>query len=117
MVNLTNIFQNAAVATGNGQAAGVRDLGSYTLDVQLGGSTSTVQFEGQASDLVAGATPVWRSVAATPLAGGSDVTSATADGCWVVKCAGLSQIRARISAYTGPGSVTIQGYGSYAHRW
>lgn len=115
-VDLTCLFQANATGTGNGTAAGCNGLASYSMDVQLGGATATITFEGLAYVSVGAAT--WRTIGAYPSAGGSIATTAAADGTWIVPCAGLASIRARISAYTGPGTgVYVQGYGSYAPRW
>jgi hypothetical protein len=64
--------------------------------IQLTGTFSaTLQFEGTTSS---GGTFV--AIAATPVAGGSAVTSATATGSWRVTASGFAQIRVRCSAFT-----------------
>lgn len=63
--------------------------------IQLTGTFSaTLQFEGVTQQ---GGTFV--SVAATPLAGGSAVTSSTGTGAWRVTASGLSQLRVRCSTF------------------
>ena len=71
--------------------------------VQLTGTFSgTVQFEGSADG------NTWVAIAATPVAGGSAVTSATGTGAWGMNVSGLSYVRARCSTYTsGTVQVTI----------
>ena len=72
-----------------------------TVGATLAGTwVATQQFEGSAD----GGT-TWVSVPATPAAGGSTVTSATADGTWTISSAGYSFIRIRTSAWTS-GSAT-----------
>ncbi len=116
-VDLTFEFQSGAAGTGNGEAAGVNGLAAYSMDIQLGGATATITFEGLASNLGVGV-ETWRTIGAYPVTGGVIATTAGADGIWIVPCAGLAYIRARISAYTGPGTgVYVQGYGSYVPRW
>ncbi len=120
-LELTKVFQNGATANGNGNVAGVNGLASYSMDLAgVTASGCTINFEGQCSDQAtvpfgSGGTtppgPIWRAIAADP------VGAATSDGIWIVKCAGLSQIRARISGYSGAVPVYVQGYGSYMPRW
>lgn len=114
-VDLTCVFQNGALADGDGTAAACNGLASYSMDVQGPGGGATINFEGLVANL-GGAAVTWRSVAAYPVAGGAAVNSTTGAGLWIVSCAGLASVRARISSY-GSGTIYVQGYGSYAPRW
>lgn len=129
-LDLKMIFQNGATANGNGNVAGVNGLASYSMDLAgVTASGCTINFEGQCSDQAtvpfgSGGTtppgPIWRAIAADPVgaaAATAAVTTATSDGTWIIKCAGLSQIRARISGYSGAVPIYVQGYGSYMPRW
>lgn len=72
------------------------DGGQYNaVGIQIAGTFSaTVAFEGSVD------CATYVAINATPLAGGSAVTSATAAGQWVASPAGLCRMRARISSYT-----------------
>ncbi len=100
-------MQNAAVATGNGTPLYTADAESGTYAVvalQVTGTfVGTVTFE----CTIDGANWVpleMKSIGASVTV----ATSATAPGIWVATVLGLSQVRARVSAYTS-GSVTVQG--------
>jgi hypothetical protein len=80
--------------------------------IQLAGTFSaTLQFEATnaAQPFDPANSASWTSIAMTPLAGGSTVTSATAVGTWQTNIAGLTAIRVRCSTYaSGTVVVTIQ---------
>lgn len=103
-------MQNAAVANGNGTSLVVTGYATALLQATSSPSMSggtTVNFEGSAD----GGT-TWVSVVAHQLGtSGSQITTATADADFRINCAGLSHLRARISAYSA-GTVTIKGYAS-----
>ena len=100
------IMQSAAVATGNGTAAEVTDeTGGYrVLTVQVQGiTTATITFEGTVDDTN------WVAIAFMTLADGSTLaTTAAADGLYRATVTGLSQVRARMSAWT-TGTITCTG--------
>ena len=99
-------MQSAAVATGNGTALSVTssaDGGFVLATIQIEGiTTATITFEGTIDGTN------WVAIQFTNLNSGSDATTATADGLYRATVAGLSQVRARISAWT---SGTINVYG------
>lgn len=96
-------LQDAAGATGNGTAISTAAYTSVALQVVIS-NTATVTFEGTADN------SNWVSVVCTSTAStsGSLVTTATASGMYQCNVAGLSQFRARISAFTN-GTVTVKG--------
>ena len=96
-------LQSGATATGNGTAMDVGGLAVAGLQV-TGITTATITFEGT----VDGSN--WVAVRALNLGTGAVGTTATADGVFEVPVAGLSQLRARISAYT-TGTITVVGKG------
>lgn len=67
---------------------------------------TTINFEGSAD----GTTFV--AIVGTNVSTGSTATSTTATGLWSFPVAGLAQIRARISSWASPSSVTVTGYAS-----
>lgn len=95
-------LQNAAAATGNGTAIDVKGYHSVVLDV-TGAFTATVTFEGTIDDAN------WVAIGVKPVADTAAVTTATAAGMFKlpIDIDALSQIRARISAYTS-GNVTVK---------
>jgi len=104
---LAEVLQNAAAATGNGTAIDFKSYHHLTLDV-TGTFTATVTFEGTIDD------SNWVAIGLLPSNNGAAVTTATAAGMFklpVDMCA-LSQVRARISAYTS-GSVTVKSRKEY----
>jgi len=102
----TNItLQSAASATGNGTAFSVEDL--CTVGIQVKGSSfvGTITFEATVDD------SNWVSLQVANVADGSVGTTTTSDGVFVASVAGLSQVRARVSAYTS-GNVTVAAFGT-----
>jgi hypothetical protein len=94
----TFVLQSAAAATGNGNSLDV--VGQAAAVIALTGTfVGTVTFEGT----IDGSN--WFSVMAVKLGDGSIATTATATGMYRVSCAGLTSIRARVSAWTS-GSIT-----------
>lgn len=101
----TATLQTGATATGNGTAWSVAGLEFATL--HLGGiTTATITWE-----TLNDATSGWTGLIVTNQTTGVQSTTASADGIYGVNCAGLSQIRARISAYTA-GTITVSGRGA-----
>lgn len=100
------IFQNAAVATGNGTAMETLLGGALTaLLVYISiATTATVTFEGTHDGTT------WFSIAGTDVASttGAMATSATASGAYRFNLLGLKKVRMRISAWTS-GAVTVKG--------
>lgn len=99
-------LQNAAVATGNGSTIDTRGMTTLLLSV-VGITSATITVEGKDP---AGNYQTLR-VKATGT--NSIATSITADGIYEVQCAGFSDCRARISAYTS-GTITATAVASAA---
>lgn len=101
------VMQNAAVATGNGTAIDVRkeaDGAMSVVAIQVTGiTTATITFEATIDD------SNWVSILAENITTGAEATTATADGIYRITCLGLSQIRARVSAWTS-GTITATGW-------
>jgi len=96
----TYTMQDAAGATADGTEVDV--AGSEAICIQLSGTFSaTVTFEATVDNTN------WIAVQATDLNAGTAATTATAAGLYRIDTKGLSQVRARISAYTS-GSVTAK---------
>jgi hypothetical protein len=96
-------FQSAAAATGDGTALAVQGWATVGLQVVIS-DTATVTFE-STTDGSNWFSSVCSSIASTS---GALVTSATASGLYQCNVAGMSQFRARISAFTA-GTVTVKG--------
>lgn len=99
----TVTMQSAAVATGNGTAVNVAAGGYVTLVAQVTGiTTATITWEATIDD------STWVAIRATDLTSGTAASTATANGLFSLTVSGLSQVRARISAYTS-GTITVTG--------
>ena len=99
-------LQSAAGATGNGTPIVSEDLGSVTCQV-TGTFVGTVTWEGTVDGTN------WAAVRAEPLSTGTLATTATTTGLYRVACAGLHQVRGRVSAYTS-GAITVTAMGTTA---
>lgn len=95
-------MQNAAGATGNGNALDVTGLASLGLQVS-GTFVGTVAFEGTVDDAN------WVALQVAAVNTGAVSTTTTAAGLFGCSVAGLSQVRARVSAWAS-GSVTVIGH-------
>ena len=100
----TYILQNAAAANGGGTVA--HALGYSIANVQVviptGASpTFTVNFEQSLNDIH------YTATLCNPLTAALHVSSTTATGQWWCDITGSLWFRARVSGYTGPGSVTV----------
>ena len=95
------LMQNAAGATGNGTVLTVDGYSVATIQVS-GTFSATITWEGTIDQ------SNWVAVQATDLGTGTAATTATAAGLFRIQAFGLSQLRARVSAYTS-GSVTATG--------
>jgi hypothetical protein len=95
-------LQNAADETGNGETFFVDHMGTLALQVS-GTFEGTVTFEATLDGVN------WVSLQMRSVTDGSIVTTATAPGIFVAAVAGLTAVRARISAYTS-GSITVRGF-------
>lgn len=94
-------MQTGATATGNGTP--LCCTGHTTASMQVSGTfTGTVTFEAT----INGST--WVAILVTNLTTGATATNTAAAGIFRASCAGLAEIRARISAYTN-GSITVHG--------
>lgn len=97
----TFALQQAAAATGDGNVLDV--IGQAAAVIALTGTfVGTVTFEATLN----GST--WFSIMAVKLGDGSIATTATSTGLYRISCAGLTSLRARVSAYTS-GSITATG--------
>lgn len=94
-------MQNAATATGNGTVLAVTGYGTSTVQV-TGTFSATITFEGTTDG------SNWHALSATQIGTTTIATTATTTGVYRLSVSGLTQIRARISAYTS-GSVTAIG--------
>lgn len=100
-------MQDAAVAIGNGSELNIAGRSSVVVDVS-GITNATVTFE------ISFDNTNWSLLAMRDLASTTDakVTSTTADGEWIAdKVAGMTAIRARISAWVA-GTITVIGNAS-----
>ncbi len=95
------LMQNAAAATGNGTVLTVDGYSVATIQV-AGTFVGTVTWEANIDQTN------WIAVQATSLNDGTAATTATAPGLFRIQAFGLSQIRARVSAYTS-GTITVTG--------
>lgn len=101
------VMQSAAAATGNGTAITVAEPGEGAMEqivCQVSGTfVGTVTFEGTVDGTN------WVAIGMTSLADNSSVAT-TATAPILVKCnlKGLTQVRARVSAYTS-GAITVTG--------
>lgn len=92
------ICQSSAAATGNGTAVPVAGWSAVSLQVS-GTFVGTITFEGTLDNTN------WVSLQGANVADGAVGTTATAAGIYVIPCVGLSQFRARVSAWTS-GTIT-----------
>lgn len=100
----TQTLQSAAGATGNGTPLNVS--GMSVAGVHLRGTFSaTVTWEGSIDGTN------WSSIRAMNMGDGVVAATATTAGLYLLSVAGLSLIRARISAFTS-GNVTVEGQAS-----
>lgn len=95
------LMQNAAAATGNGTVLTVDGYSVATMQVS-GTFVGTLTWEATIDQTN------WIAVQATSLNDGTAATTATTTGLFRIQAFGLSQIRARVSAYTS-GSITVTG--------
>jgi len=105
VTTFNHIFQAAVVATGNGTAMSVGGIAAVGVQVAgiVAGDVAT--FEGTLDDTN------WVAVNSQNLNDGSVGTTATADGLYLAPVAGLNQLRCRISAWGGGGTITVVGKG------
>ncbi len=92
------ICQSSAAATANGTAVPVAGWSAVSLQVS-GTFVGTITFEGTLDDTN------WVSLQGANVADGAVGTTATAAGIYTIPCVGLSQFRARVSAWTS-GTIT-----------
>lgn len=100
--SILETLQSAAGATGNGTAINVKGYRSVVLEVS-GTFVATVTFEGTIDD------SSWFAIGLKTAADATAVTTATAAGAFKLPAdlTALSQIRARVSAFTS-GTVTVK---------
>ena len=101
-------LQNAAAATGNGSELNVNGLSEAIFQIS-GTFVGTVTFEGSTDGTN------FTALTVTPVYGGANVTTATAQGIWRASIAGLQKIRVRVSAYTS-GAITVDAFASEGRR-
>jgi len=92
-------LQNAVTATGNGTALSVAGLSTVVFDVS-GTFVGTITFEAQVDSQ-------WVSLLATAVGTPVIASTATAAGEYRASVAGLTNVRARVSAYTS-GTITVK---------
>jgi hypothetical protein len=92
-------LQDAAVATGNGTAVGVKGNSAGVFQV-TGTFSGTVTFEGSVDGTN------WVAIQVTKLVDGTSVTNTTVVGNFRWSSTGLTVLRARVSAWTS-GSITV----------
>jgi hypothetical protein len=92
-------LQSAAVATGNGTVMDVTGLSWGVAQIQ-GITTATITWEATIDGTN------WQGLRASLLSSGTAAATATADGLYQIDLRGLTQIRARISAWTS-GTITV----------
>lgn len=85
------------------------NCGCVSFQLFSGAWSGTVTFEGTIDGTN------WVAINADPMPTGAAATSTTAQGLFQVPCAGLSQVRARLSTATS-GSITVTGNTSLAPR-
>lgn len=100
--SVSGTLQNAATATGNGTPLPVLGLSSVAATV-TGITTATITWEATEDNTN------WSSVNAVQSGTNTIGTTATANGDYVLSCAGFQQVRARISAYTS-GTITVTAH-------
>lgn len=107
-IAFAHTFQSAAGATGNGTAMDVGGLAMVAVQV-TGTFVGTITFEGTVDGTN------WVSALARSIADGATAATATAAGVYQVPVSGLSQLRARVSAYTS-GAITAVGLGVFSSQ-
>lgn len=92
-------LQSAAVALGNGTAA---DVSNYDVaGIQVAGiSGDTITWEASIDGTN------WKGILVAPVTTGTGALTTTADGVFVLNCAGLALLRARVSTY-GSGTINV----------
>lgn len=112
--NITQQVSACSLGSGSGSVYYALPTNAASVALALSGTwSSTVQFVGSVNGTV------WSSLAATPVAGGSAVTSTTANGTWSLAMGGLAYVCAYASTYssgtiavamsTTTGAVSAQG--------
>jgi hypothetical protein len=91
--NILNALNSNVTIVLGGQA-------TIGIDVESTSGTLTLSFEATINDVN------WFAISATPVAGGSTITSTTANGQWVASTSGYYAVRARVSSFTS-GSMTV----------
>lgn len=99
--SVQELLQNAAAATGVGVAINLKGYRSATLDI-TGTFVATITFEGTIDDTN------WFVLALTPSTRAAAASTATTVGAWLLpQDVALSQLRARVSAFTS-GTITVR---------
>jgi hypothetical protein len=92
-------LQSAAASAINGTPA---DVSNYDV--------AGIQVQGISGDTITWETSIdgtnWKGILVAPVTTGTGALTTTADGVFVVECAGLALIRARISTYSA-GVITV----------
>lgn len=96
-------FQNAAVATGNGNVLEVRGATLLAADATFAG-TAVALFEGR----IGADAGTWRTLLTRVRSTGFLASSFATSGHYLVDIAGMDQVRCRISSWTS-GAVTVIG--------
>ncbi len=99
--NITQQVSACSLGSGSGAVYYQLPANAASVALALSGTWSgTVQFAGSVNGTV------WSSLAATPVAGGASVTSATANGTWSLGMGGLAYVCAYASTYSS-GTVAV----------
>lgn len=99
MAGNRKVLQAAATAQGVGEFFDVRAWDFVVFQVS-GTFTGTVTFQGTLNG------QNWGTVQVTKMDDGTGVTTAAAAGLFQLRCAGLADVRANITAYTD-GAITV----------
>lgn len=101
-------LQSAAAATGNGavfDVTGYSAIGAQVTGTFVGTVTWEVTVDGS----------TWVGILLAPPSTGTGALTATAPGVFTASVAGLTQFRARVSAYTS-GAITVTALATVATR-
>jgi hypothetical protein len=93
LANVLNALNSAVTIVLGGQA---------TLGINVSGTTGTLTLAFEAT--IDNST--WFAISGTPVAGGSTITSTSANGQWIASTSGYYAVRTRVSAFTS-GSMTV----------
>ena len=102
MLSRDKVMQKAAAAQGNGTVMEVKGLANMAMQV-TGTFSGTITFEATVDNTN------WVSIQVVNIADGTVSTTATAAGIYQCGVAGLTKVRARVSAWAS-GTITVRGF-------